>query len=91
MKLVGAIAFLDSMTKENRTTTVMPFDVASDWFQSVREFYRPMVMTGDYDGTEILVTMYEYKGKLGYYSPVDDFDFTGAVVHSMSIMNPYYT
>lgn len=81
MNFVGFISFLDS-TKEDRRTTVVEFAVIADWFISVTEFYRQEVMTGDYDGTEILINVFEFD-QLGQYE-------SDKLVETVSIMNPYY-
>lgn len=91
-KFIGAIAFLDSK-KEDRRTAVMDFEIAAEWFNSVKEFFAQEVMTGNYDGTEVLVNVYEYGGKKGIYSSISSAEFivdTDNLVVSKSIMNPYY-
>lgn len=91
MKFIGAIAFLDTVNHENRDTTVMNFDVASDWFASVKEHWTQAVMTGAFDGTEVLINVYQYDGSAKYFERVENEEYTQAiVVKSHSIMNPYY-
>lgn len=87
MRFFGAIAFLDS-TREDRVTAVTNFEVISDWYQSVKEFFPQEVMSGDYDGTEIMISVYEYRGHDGV---ITEFDYdSDRLVGHMTIRNPYY-
>lgn len=87
MQFIGAIAFLDSAERTDRVTNVMQFEVMTDWFTSVRDYFQEEVRTGFYDGSEILVTVYQFEGN----RPVTDFDYDSErVIDSLSIMNPYY-
>lgn len=93
MKFIGVITFLESAEKENdsRETAVMPFDVAADWFQSVTEFHKQAVMVGDYDGTEVLINVFQYNGSVDFYGRPDHPEFdSDMLIHSVSIPNPYY-
>ena len=90
MRLIGMITFLDSLC-EGRSTAVMDFRIASDWFQSVREYFQQEVMTGRYDGSEIMISVFEYKGSEGIFGRPENFEFdSDNLVQSLSIMNPYY-
>lgn len=89
-KFIGAIAFLDS-EKEDRRTAVMTFEIMTDWFQSVLEFHRQAVKLGDFDGTEILVNVYEYSGTHKPFEGVHPYMFDSQdLIHSESIRNPYH-
>lgn len=76
-KFVGAIAFLDSDVPD-RITKPGEFEVISDWFISVRDYFTQEVITGNYDGTAVLITV--YKGTA----------YDGEVMGSLVIANPYY-
>lgn len=86
MRFFGAIAFLDS-TREDRVTAVTNFEVISDWYQSVKDFFLQEVMSGDYDGTEITISVYEYRGHDGVITRFD-YDSDRLVGHT-TIRNPY--
>jgi hypothetical protein len=90
-KFVGAIAFLDSESgKEGRLTLVMSFGLAAEWVASVKEYYTQEVMSGNYDGSEVLVTVYEYVGQADVYERATFWNYDTNVVGSLSINNPYY-
>ena len=95
-KYVGVISFTDSPTKENdsRVTNVMSFRVASDWLQSVEEFYRPMVAAGDYDGSEIMISVFYYAGDKPEFVSLDEDEYsfmeTDSLVQDVRIRNPFY-
>ena len=57
---IGAIAFLDSAERENRITVPMGFIQMADWLDYVIEFYKGEVMGRYYDGTEILISVYQH-------------------------------
>lgn len=89
MKFIGAIAFLDS-TREDRQTKVMSFMIGADWFNSVRSYFLHETNAGNYDGTEILVNLYEYKGDAEVFAEGEiDYD-SSLLIESSSIKNPYY-
>ena len=89
MKFVGFIAFLDS-EKEDRQTTVMDFAIAADWYISVTDFFQQMVMTGEYDGTEVLVNLHQYFGPAEPFQPSYDAVFdSDTLERTISIKNPY--
>lgn len=77
-KYVGQIEFIGS-SRLSRTTAVMEFGVMVDWFKSVVEYHRPMVNVGDYDGTEIVISVFEH---------IPDMD-CDRLLDMVSIMNPY--
>lgn len=96
-RYVGAISFLDSADKANdsRITNVMGFRVASDWLASVEEFYRAACNAGDYDGSEVLITIFGYAGPKGEWAPVTEEEFgefadSDTLVQEVHIRNPYY-
>lgn len=93
MKLIGMITFLDSAERENRQTAVMSFGIAADWFKSVKEFMTQEVMTGNYDGTEIMISVFQYDGPASQFDFVPESEFhydSTNLVESYSIMNPYW-
>jgi hypothetical protein len=88
MKFIGVIAFLDSVERQNRITTQMSFEVMVDWVSSVIEFYRQDVRTGEFDGTEILVQVYEFNPERN--SDIENWDYdSDDIMDSIIIPNPY--
>lgn len=77
-KYIGQIEFVGS-SKLGRTTLVMEFGLMLDWFKSVVEFHKGEVMTGHYNGTEVVISVFEASND-GY---------SDRLLETVSIMNPY--
>lgn len=67
MNFIGTVAFNGS-SAPNRETLPSTFSVISDWWTSVIEYYRQEVMTGNYDGHSITVTIIEVQSGLSIES-----------------------
>lgn len=74
MKFTGCLTF-DGANVEGRSTNAASFPVISDWYQSVVDYYRQEVMTGNYDGFAVIVTILNSE--------------TYEEVHSLTIENPW--
>jgi len=86
LRFIGRLDFPYSQ-KADRLTAPMSFETMCDWASSVDEFFRQAIAAGDYDGTEVIVRIYEYtegtvhenltKGKLIDSNVIDNPDYDG--------------
>lgn len=56
MNFIGFVTFNGS-NAQSRETLPATFDVISDWYQSVVEYYKQEVITGNYDGYHVTVSV----------------------------------
>lgn len=89
-KYFGVVEFLGSEERESRTTSVMDFELTAEWLRVTEETYRDVIMSGQYDGYEIVVLVYEYCGDEGKFGPVVGWDVDSEkVLVRKEFMNPY--
>lgn len=80
MQYYGIIEFADSDTRESRETLITNFSTISDWWQSVREYFRQEVMNGHYDGSAIAICVFQQETETTI----------STCIEKVVINNPYY-
>lgn len=74
MNFIGCITFNGSDAK-GRETNAAPFGIIADWYSSVVDYYRQEVITGNYDGYHITVSVINQE--------------TNLVIEEICIENPW--
>jgi hypothetical protein len=81
MQFFGSIEFIGDITRNSRQTAPADFDIISEWYRCVKEFYTQEAMCGDYKGSEIYIRIYSQAHRKG----------SEMLVSELVIDNPYCT